>query len=184
MKAIQSLLVLALAAPLAACSPPGADGSAGAAGLPRCSAVERLGLIAQAVPSASYVPCLAQLPAGWSTEGFDVRRATMTVKLVSDRAQGPAVSLRFSRSCDTADAAPFPARTLGGRTYLRLRSLRPRFAGTLFDAFPGGCVQYRFDFGHGQHIALMADLQSAVGFRSRVQLRQELRHRLGVELRS
>ena len=178
MRVVRIVLVLALAAPLAACSP------ARSAGLPRCSAVERLGLIAQAVPSASYVPCLAQLPAGWSTKGFDVRRAAMTVELVSDRAQGPAVSIRFSRRCSTAGAAPFPARTLGGRTYLRLRSLRPRFAGTLIDAFPGGCVQYRFDFVRGEHIALMAQLQSAVGFRSRVQLRQELRHRLGVELRS
>ena len=178
MRAIRLLLAVVLATPLAACAP------ADSPGLPRCTAIERLGLIAQAVPSASYVPCLAQLPAGWSTEAFDVRRAAMTVKLVSDRAQGPAVSLRFSRSCRTAGAAPFPARSLGGRTYLRLRTLRPRFAGTLIDAFPGGCVQYRFDFVRGQHIALMAQLQSAVGFRSRVQLRQELRHRLGVELRS
>ena len=35
--------------------------------------------------------------------------------------------------------------------------MSPRFAGTLFDVFPGGCVTYAFDFARGRHITLTDD---------------------------
>lgn len=171
------LLTLLLAPLLSSCS-------AATAEAPRCTAVERLGLVAQSVPSASYVPCVAALPTGWNSENFTVERGATSFQLVSDRAQGRAVHVALRRSCDVSAAAPFPARTPGGRSYLALDSVRPRFTGTMIDVFPGGCVTYRFDFVRGPHIELMAQLQSAVTFVSRVQLRQELRRRLGVELGS
>jgi hypothetical protein len=150
--------------------------------MPGCGAWERLGLIAQSVPSAGYLPCVATTPPGWSSGGLVVRESGTTFDLLSDRAQGRAVVVTFSRTCSAAGATPIPPRTTGGRSLLRLRSIEPRYAGTLFDVFPGGCVTYRFDFDRDQHIALIAELEQAVGFVSRDALRLELHRRLGVEL--
>lgn len=171
-----AVLAAILLAPLAA----GCGGSA--LTMPSCESTERLGLIAQSVPSAGYVPCLLRLPTGWSSSDFQVRDGRTRVRLSSDRAPDNPVLIELGSSCTVGSATPFPARTPGGRSYLGLRSTDPRYAGTMFDVFPGGCVSYRFDFERGPHIALMAELQAAVGFVARRQLRLDLRRRPGVEL--
>ena len=149
---------------------------------PDCRAWERLGLIAETVPSASYVPCIATTPPGWESKGFVARDTGTTFSLLSDRAQGRAVAVSFRRTCSTAGATPIPPRTAGGRSMLQLRSIEPRYAGTMFDVFPGGCVTYRFDFGREAHIALMAELQEQVALVPRDAVRRELRRILDVEL--
>jgi hypothetical protein len=85
-------------------------------------------------------------------------------------------------SCSIGTATPIAPRTPGGRTYLSLSSIDPRYAGTMYDVFPGGCVSYRFDFERGAHIPLMAQLQSIVGFVPRQQLRLDVQRQLGVRL--
>jgi hypothetical protein len=150
---------------------------------PGCTAWERLGLVAQSVPTASYLPCIASLPPGWQTSRLTVRDGSTTFSLLSDRAQGRAVEVSFRSSCSAAGATPIPPRTTGGRSLLRLRSIEPHYAGMMFDVFPGGCVTYRFDFARNSQIALMAELEQAVGFVSRNALRLELHRRLDIELR-
>ena len=178
---MKRLLSALVAAPLLMS---GCTGSApGFATAPRCSSVERLGLIAQSVPSTSYVPCIAELPTGWRTDELVVRNGQTSFQLVSDRAAGHPVQVELRRGCEPSGGAPVPPRTVGGRTYLALRSIAPRFTGTLYDLFPGGCVTYAFDFQRGPHIALMADLEAAVGFVSRPELSRSLRHQVGVDLR-
>jgi len=59
---------------------------------------------------------------------------------------------------------------------------RERYAGTMYDVFPGGCVSYRFDFECGAHVPLIAQLQSIVGFVPRQQLRLDVQRQLGVRL--
>lgn len=160
----------------------GCTGAApGFATAPRCSSVERLGLVAQSVPSSSYIPCITRLATGWHTDELVIRDGSTSFDLVSDRATGDPVHVAFRSSCDPSGGAPVPPRTLGGRTYLELHTVSPRFAGTLYDVFPGGCVTYRFDLRRGPHIALMADVQSSVGFVPRAQLDRSLRRQLGVE---
>jgi hypothetical protein len=70
----------------------------------------------------------------------------------------------------------------GVLTYTRLYSIRPRFAGRMYDVFPGGCVTYTFDVSHGSQIALMEQFKTAVGLYPRQQLRLVLKQELGVEL--
>jgi hypothetical protein len=153
-----------------------------AAQAPSCTATERLALIAQSVPSSSDLPCLAELAPGWSTGQFTVRNGRTSFELRSDRAAGHPVRLTLTETCLLRDASPIAPRTPGGRSYLLLTAIEPRFQGELFDVFPGGCVSYRFDFDRGQHIALMAQLQAAVAFRSRQELRRELTRLLGSRL--
>lgn len=151
-------------------------------GLPGCGATERLGLIAQSVPSAGYLPCITALPVGWHSSGLLVESGRTQAELTSDRAAGHPVRVRLSAGCDPGPATALPPRSPGGRSYLLLSSIAPRYSGMLFDVFPGGCVTYRFDFARDRHIALMAELQSAVGLLARRQLRLELRRELGIEL--
>jgi hypothetical protein len=148
---------------------------------PRCGSLERVALVAQSVPSSTYVPCITDLPAGWSSGGLTVRDGGTEFTLRSDRS-AHAVDVALHAACDLPAATPIQPRTPGGRTYISLTAIDPDYTGTLYDVFPGGCVSYRFDFTRGTHIALMAELQQAVGFVSRPNLQRELQTRLGVRL--
>jgi hypothetical protein len=150
--------------------------------VPGCTETARLALVAQSVPTSSYVPCLTDLPAGWSVTRFDAARGGTSFSLLSDRADGRPVEVRLQRRCTTTGASPEPPRTAGGRTYLLLAGISPRYAGTLLDVFPGGCVTYRFDFARGPHLALMEELFTTVDLLPRRQLRLELRQDLDLEL--
>ena len=150
--------------------------------VPACADPLRVAIIAQSVPGAAYLPCIRDLPPGWETSGFNPSRDGTGFQLDSDRSPGQPVTVRLTASCRTAGASPSPARAPGVITYTRLSSISPRFAGTLYDVFPGGCVIYSFDFASGSQIALMEQFQDAVGLYPRQQLRLVLKQKLGVEL--
>lgn len=149
---------------------------------PGCGDPLRLAIVAQSVPSAAYVPCIQGLAPGWSTSGFDPSRDGTSFLLDSDRSPEQPVRVRLTVACPTGGASPSPSRGPGVFTYTRLYSVSPRFAGTLYDVFPGGCVSYRFDFADGSQIALMEQFEQAVGLYPRQQLRLVLKRQLGVEL--
>ena len=149
--------------------------------LPGCEDVERLAIIAQSVPDASYVPCLATLPAGWTFEGLAVSDTGTEIHLESDRSdRGVRIELRDR--CDASAATPIAPRDEGVRTYQAVDSIDPRVAGRVLDVFPGGCVVTTYDFERGRHVPLVAELGQVVGLRSRIELRQEVQQRLGVTL--
>jgi hypothetical protein len=170
-----SLAAVLLAAPLAGCAT-----SSGT--LPVCRDPLRLAIIAQSVPGATYVPCIRELPQGWTTSGFDPARGGTSFLLNSDRAPGRPVTVQLAATCRTGRASPSPPRAPGVLTYTRLTSISPRFAGRLYDVFPGGCVSYSFDFTTGPHIALMEQFEGAIGLYPRQQLRLVLKHKLGVDV--
>lgn len=151
-------------------------------GAPACGDPLRLAIIAQSLPSASYVPCIRTLPQGWSTSGFNASQRGTSFLLNSDRSPGRPVLVRLTATCEPGSASPSPPRAPGVVTYTRLTSIAPRFAGTLYDVFPGGCVSYAFGFTLGSQIALMEQFEEAVGLYPRQQLRLALKRELGVEL--
>ncbi len=150
--------------------------------VPACADPLRVAIIAQSVPGAAYLPCIRDLPPGWETSGFNPSRDGTGFQLDSDRSPDQPVTVRLAATCRTAGASPSPARAPGVLTYTRLSSISPRFAGTVYDVFPGGCVSYSFDFTLGSQIALMQQFEEAVGLYPRQQLRLVLKQKLGVEL--
>jgi hypothetical protein len=138
--------------------------------------------VAQSVASSSYVPCTVDVRAGWSSREFEPRSGRTRFELVSDRDAGHPVVIELARSCDVSGATPTTPRADGVRTYLAVVSIAPRYAGTLSDVFPGGCVTYRFDFARGPHISLIDDFEHAVGLRSRRELRIALHDAYGIDL--
>jgi hypothetical protein len=150
-------------------------------GMPACEPGQRLGVVAQSVPGAAYLPCVAELPPGWSFESFEVDDDGTRFSLRSDRSD-EAVQVELVPSCDVGSATPVAPRDEGVRTYQLAASVSPRYAGRFYDVFADGCVTYEFDFARGPHIALVDELQRAVQLYPRRQLRQELRDDLGVTL--
>lgn len=151
--------------------------------VPGCGDPVRLAIVAQSVPQAAYIPCIRHLSPGWATAAFDPANGSTSFLLLSDRAPGTPVKVRLAGRCRIEGASPSTTpRAPGVITYTRLTSTSPRFAGSMYDVFPGGCVSYRFDFRLGPHIALKEQFQSAVGLYPRQQLRLILKKKLGVEL--
>ncbi len=160
----------------------GAGGSDETARAAHCSDVRRLAAVAEAVPTAAYLPCLETLPAGWSVTDVTVKRGSSHFALRSDRAPGRPVTVTFRAEQREPLGLPTTPRAAGARTYLRLTSISPRYAGMLTDAFPGGYVTYRFDFARGPHIALMEELSSAVALQSRLDVRRAVAQQLDLDL--
>jgi len=175
--ALLAVLTLGAAATLTGCT------SSGDA-VPRCTDPLRLAIVAQSVPSASYLPCIRDLPPGWTTSNFVPAQDGTSFLLNSDRSPAEPVVVELATACRFrfSGASPSPARAPGVLSYIRLDSIRPRFAGRLYDVFPGGCVTYSFDFGSGSQIELMEQFEQAVGLYPRQQLRLVLKQELGVEL--
>lgn len=146
-------------------------GCAGAeAAVPECESSRRLAILAQSVPTASVVPCLAEMPAGWSFAALDVDSQRSRFWLDSDRAGLRAVEVELSAACDVSDSTQGETEEEGAERYQRLSSLSPRFVGTTYDVFDGGCVVYRYDFDAGGHIGLYQELHDAVALFPREEL--------------
>lgn len=150
--------------------------------VPSCRSFDRLALVAQSVPTAAYVPCLSELPAGWGASGFDASNGHTRFTLTSDRAPGRPVRVALLPACNVDGATPTTPRAPGARTYTSLRSISPDYSGTLTDVFAGGCVTYEFQFRRGPHIALMEEFEGAVTLYPRQQLSVEVHRRLGVSI--
>ena len=171
----RALVVVALVVTAPACA------ATATAAVPKCEASQRLGIVAQSVPDAAYLPCIAELPPGWSLESFEVDDDGTRFSLRSDRSDRP-VDVELAPSCDVGSATPVTPRDEGVRTYQLAESVSPRFTGRFYDVFADGCVTYEFDFARGPHIALIDELQQAVQLYPRRLLRQELRDELGITL--
>lgn len=148
---------------------------------PRCEPGMRLATLAQSVPDAAYVPCVSDLPPGWTFEGLQVDDDGATITLESDRADRE-VRVALAATCDVADATPITPSDEGVRTYHRVDSIDPRYAGQLLDVSPGGCVTVDYDFERGRHVALVTELQAAVSLFARLELRPVLDAQLDVRL--
>jgi hypothetical protein len=133
-------------------------------------------LSAQAVPSAALLPCIAELPSGWTDAGADIRNGRSTFWLDSDQAGARAVTVSLTATCDTAGAVRIPSDQAGAARFERPLSLRPRFMLERFYTFPGGCVTYQFSFIPGAAPVLAIPIDSAVAFESRSDLTSHVRH--------
>jgi tRNA A-37 threonylcarbamoyl transferase component Bud32 len=105
-----------------------------------CTDFEPLWLQAQAVPSASLVPCVNPLPVGWSLGEVAVNDGRSVIALHHDRAGGEALVARLTAGCDTGQAAEEPSGRAGVRRYQRVERQAPLFTVVRLDVFPGGAV--------------------------------------------
>jgi hypothetical protein len=133
----------------------------------RCEPHEPLLLMAQSVPTASLVPCIEILPAGWSLEeeamvvGNDRSRFTLT----SDR--GGVLVTELTASCDLSGAVEQTSEQPGARRYLRIERNATGVATTRAYTFPGGCVTERLVAPEASRQQLASEASFALDFTTR-----------------
>lgn len=141
-------------------------------------------LLAQSVPSASELPCVAEFPAGWTFGGSDISSGLARFWLDSDRGGLHAVEVSLSRSCNTTDADEQrpAAGEAGARVLLRIDSLEPSFTGVRFLLFEGGCIGYTFRFASGASPTLALEAIEALSLLPRATIVAEVRKDPGLIL--
>ena len=142
---------------------------------------DTLALIAQSVPTAAKVPCIANYPAGWHFASLSVRNGRTLFTLDSDRAGISAVKVSLQPSCDVDGATEIPSEELGTRRFERIISVVNDFQAVRSYAFDGGCITYRFDFDR-QGRALVNEVSVAIGFMDRAAVDALVRERSGGKL--
>ena len=149
---------------------------------PVCGTGHVMILSAQAVPSAALLPCIAELPSGWTAAGADIRNGRSTFWLDSDRAGHRAVTVTLTATCETSGAVRIPSDQAGAARFERPLTLRPRFMLQRFYTFPGGCVTYQFSFVPGAAPLLGIPVDTAVAFEPRSDLTGYVRKTEGLAL--
>ena len=140
-------------------------------------------LMAQSVPSATLIPCIEALPAGWTYGGSDVSNAVAHFWLDSDRGGYHAVEVSLEDSCRITGAVDVTNSTSEGgvRVYLDEFDLHP-FSANKYFLFPGGCVTYRYRFGSEAEATLALEADEAVTFGLRTVLVAQVQEELGLTL--
>jgi hypothetical protein len=140
-------------------------------------------LMAQSVPTASWVPCIqAALPLGWGFYHLDARDGIARFWLDSDRDGTQAVEVRLEASCDTGGATQIPSDRNGMRRLERVIRVSPTFAGERFYVFDGGCLTFVFHLAGDSPGEALALASQVVGTVSRAALRAQVRHDSGGRL--
>ena len=145
-------------------------------GLP-CTDLEPLWLQAQAVPSASLVPCVRDLPVGWSLENVAVNDGRSVISLIHDRTGGQAMEARLTAGCDVGGVAEQASAPPGVRRYQLVTRQGPVFQAVRFDVFPGGCVISRIRAVPSSQAEVMGAAPDILGYVTRDQLSQALDRR-------
>ena len=141
---------------------------------PACSGDSAIFILsAQAVPSATLLPCTLPLPGGWSHGGTQVRAGLVRFWLDSDRAGTGAAELTLTPTCDLAGATALaPSADEAGLQRYGLR----RYEGPLarhpgatvrYFQFTGGCVTYRLAFTRQTAPALFDQANQLLAFTPR-----------------
>jgi hypothetical protein len=185
------LVLLPAAVPLAwvfarsSANPGGAAAVTGGTG--SCTQLEELWLQAQAVPSASHIPCVQALPAdiigalavrdGESV--LELSHGSLAISLIAGewpRAQAAAgsVTIRLTASCAVAPTGEGQTIAPGVK---RFQIQGPASPPQVVDVVPGGCLTYQPEPGIGPSAPLLDQAQRAVTFRTRDELREALRRR-------
>jgi tRNA A-37 threonylcarbamoyl transferase component Bud32/membrane-associated phospholipid phosphatase len=149
-----------------------------------CADLEPLWLMAQSVPSASMVPCVRSLPAGWQVTEVTANNGRSTLTLDHDRAGERALVVRLTAACDPGGAVRGPSAAEGVRHWQRTESsIGGQFNATWYDQFPGGCVTSRLHLTSDPNGEFAAQAPQVLGFTSRASLRRALSERSDGRLR-
>jgi len=157
----------------------GCGGQTSSANDPLCRSVGHAGsppvvLMAQAVPTASLIPCVALVPAGWTLGMFNARDGRADFRMGSDIAGSHAVDVELVRSCDVRGASAVPSDQPGTKRWERIKSLHSGYQGVRYYTFAGGCVRYVFTLEGPARAAPVNDVSLAVDFVPRTALRAEV----------
>jgi hypothetical protein len=149
---------------------------------PACTPQSTTVLVAQAVPTATSLPCVVGLPSGWGLEDAQVRNGQARFGLHAGQA-GPVVAVTLAETCDTSTAAQVPTDETGTQRFDEgAAPLNQGSAPRRFYRFPGGCVTYDFSAAARNDTKLLALADSALAFVPREQVAAYVRDQTGLPL--
>ena len=169
---------------IAALLAPGNSNTADVNGSPECGTNNLMVLFAQSVPSATSVPCIASLPAGWSAGGVRVDSDKTRYRLDSAVAGTRAVEVTLlpPAKCSVEGATEVPSDEAGMRRFERPEQLPPDLKVTRTYLFEGGCVTYEFAFEGDASTSLVFEADQALAFESRSELVAEVSDKTDLSL--
>jgi hypothetical protein len=140
-------------------------------------------LMAQSVPTATWVPCMRTTPPqGWSFHHLDARNGAATFWLDSDRDGQLAIEVRLDESCDTTGSTEIPSDRNGMHRFERVTATTPQFRGERYYVFDGGCITFTFQLGGDNRGEALALATQSVGTVSRADLVEQVREDSGGRL--
>ena len=132
-------------------------------------------LMAQSVPTATWVPCLETMPLGWHFTELDAQDDSARFYLDSDRHGPEAIEVRLTESCDTDAATEIPSDRDGMRRLERVTQVTPQFVGRRFYLFDGGCITVVFTLSGPDRSEPLAVATQSLGTVPRQELRDLVR---------
>lgn len=132
-------------------------------------------VMAQAVPSAGWLPCIRTLPPGWTFDQLRPRDGEATMVFNSDRDGQSALTVLVRPSCDVSGATEVPSEYPEMRRYERVTRVSRGYGGERHYTFLGGCVTYRFDLQGSTRAESVAAISESLGFLARRNLDAMLR---------
>jgi hypothetical protein len=148
---------------------------------PACGTSDVMILMAQSVPTATAVPCVASVPAGWNTRDVTVVRNRARFRLRSGD-NVVEVQLRPPGDCAVQGADEIPSDELGMRRFERPAQLPPGARTTRIYLSPGACVTYELDLADSADTSMVVQLDAALAFQPRAELAAEVQRRTGLRL--
>jgi hypothetical protein len=137
-------------------------------------------LMAQAVPTAELVPCIAAVPSSWRRGPLDVRDGRAVFAFTPSSMEGPdeaVLSVVLTPSCDTTGATEVPSDQADSRRYERLRDVAEGYQGERFYVYGGGCTTLEFRLPGENRAQQVGQAALAVDFLPRQELRDAVRER-------
>jgi hypothetical protein len=148
---------------------------------PNCGADGSIIIVAQSVPTATFVPCLEALPAGWSVATVEVNQDHSVVTLDSDRAGTSGAVLTLTARCAGRASPALPTERPGVAQRVVVERAAPSYRAERFYSFAGGCVTFSFDFDRGTPGTESTRLVDALVLVSRAELDDDVRQFVGEE---
>jgi hypothetical protein len=139
--------------------------------------------MAESVKSASMIPCVVALPAGWRFAGFTAEDGRSTFALDSEAGGEDALLVILTADCPDAARAAMPVNSdePGADVTQAIRSEDPYEAVRAL-RFDGGCAVYEMRFVSGAPAdRLVADVGRAISFIERDEIDRGIRDELGLD---
>ena len=153
-----------------------------------CAAdLEPLWLQAQSVPSASLVPCVPSLPAGWRFVTFPEESRPSAARngwsmFTLRKYEVGSLVVRLSATCDTTATIQRPSDRPGARRYERTDQGPSGRAATWYTVFPGGCVTAQLSWTSAADAGFATEARSILAYTTRQALQRALEQRSGGRL--
>jgi hypothetical protein len=139
-------------------------------------------LMAQSVPTATWLPCLENVPLGWSFAGLDARSGSSRFWLDSDRDGTHAIEVLLTDGCDTSGATEIPSEHDDQRRFERVVQVTPQYLGRRYYVFDGGCTTVVFTLSGDNRGEPLALATQSLGVVSREDLAAQVHETSGGRL--